>query len=126
MLAFKNLRGLSLQSSSERTATLPPPEFLSSITSKQLSEIVIDIAVSPPCEEFNQALDALRGYDKALCQLSNRLEPYSGREKLVLTLQVADPLFVPDAILPRFSETGVLEVVKPGTYKHEIGQHFMT
>lgn len=109
MLTFENLRKLSLKPCLESKSILPPPEFLSSITSNQLSEITVDLTVYPPGEEFDRALHAIRGYDGALLQLSNQLKSSPG--KLVLTLQVLEGLFVPDTVFPRFSKAGILNVV---------------
>jgi len=109
-LTFKNLRNLLIQSSSECTTLLPPPEFLSSITSTRLCEVTIDVAVFPPGEELDEALSAIRDFDEALCQLANQLDPSSGSEKLVLTLEVVEELPDPAAILPRFSRVGILKI----------------
>lgn len=114
MLAFENLQELSIQSSSEYTTILPPPEFLSSITSTQLSEIIIDTTVLPPGKELDRALDAINEYDGALCQLANQLDPSSGSEKLILTLGVVEELPDPAAVLPRFSKLGILQVEVTG------------
>lgn len=114
-LNFDNLRSLSIRSSSEYTTILPPPEFLSSITSTQLSEITIDIAVFPPGEEFDQALNAIRDFDEALCQLAHQLDPSSsGSGKLVVTLVMVEELPDPAAVLPRFSELGILKIEAVG------------
>ena len=113
MLTFQNLRTLSVRTSGCETI-LPSPEFFSSITSTRLSEITIDITVYPPSEELDRALDVIKGYDEALCRLSTRLKPSPGREKLVLTLRVVEVLTHSDAFLPRFSETGVLQIVGMG------------
>ena len=95
----------------EYATILPPPEFLSSITSTNLSEITIDFAFFPPGEEFDEALDAIRGYDAALCRLANQLDPYlHGSEKLTLTLRVFREPSDLTAVLPRFSKLGVLKV----------------
>jgi len=105
MPTFNNLRELGIQSSPEHTTILPPPEFLSSITSTHLYEIIIDIRLSE--EESDKGLDAIKDYDEALCQLANQLDPSSsGGEKLFLTLMVAEELPDPAAVLPRFSELG--------------------
>ena len=53
-------------------------------------------------------------YDEGLFRLSNQLEPSTGSEKLVVTLQVVDASFVPDTTLPLFSEAGVLKIVGVG------------
>ena len=113
-LTFKNLRNLTIQSSSEFTTILPPPEFLSSITSPNLSEIIIDITVFPPGVEFDEALDAIKDYDGALCQLGNQLDPSSGSEKLVLILRVVEELPDHAAVLPRFSKSGILRIEAMG------------
>ena len=113
-LKFDNLRNLAIQAGSEYTM-LPPPEFLSSITSTTLSEITIDIAVFPPGDELDEALDAIRDFDEALCQLANQLDPSSsGSEKLVLTLGVVEELPDPAAILPRFSKSGIFKIEAMG------------
>ncbi|KAF9643188.1 hypothetical protein BDM02DRAFT_3192080 [Thelephora ganbajun] len=114
-LTFKNLRSLFVQSSSECTTILPPPEFLHSIKSTQLSEIMIDVTVFPPGEELDEALNWIRDYDEALCQLANQLDPSSsGSEKLVLTLGLVEELPDPTAVLPRFSKMGVLKIEAMG------------
>jgi len=107
-LTFKNLRKLILQ---VRTMNLPPPEFLSSITSKKLSEITVDLNVFQPGEGLNRILKRITSYDGPLCQLSDQLEPSPGNKKLVFKLRVAEPSFVPDTVLPRFSNAGVLKIV---------------
>jgi hypothetical protein len=102
-----------LQSSSVSTATLlPPPELLSSITSNQLSEIMIGVAIFPPGEKFDRALDAVNGYDEVLCQLSSQLKSSPGSGKLILTLRVINGSVVPDTILPRFREVGVITIME--------------
>lgn len=110
MLAFENLRELSIQSSSEYTTILPPPEFLSSITSTNLSEIRIDITMFPPGEELDRALDAIKDYDDALCQLANQLNPSPKSKELLLILGVLDELPDLAAILPRFTKLGTFLV----------------
>ena len=90
-----------------------PPEFLSSITSLQLSEITIDIASIPPSEELAQVLGVIRNYDEALYRLSNQLKSSRGT-KLVLTWRVAKMLPDLATVLPRFSEAGVLQIVEVG------------
>jgi len=115
MLAFENLQELLMQSSSEYTTILPPPQFLSSITSTRLSRIVIDTTVFPPGKELDEALDAVKDYDEALCRLANQLDPSSSEsEKLVLTLGVVEELPDPAALLPRFSKLGILEIEATG------------
>jgi hypothetical protein len=103
-----------MQPSSRGETILPPPEFLSSITSTQLSSIVIDAD-----EELDRVLSAIRDYDGALCQLSNQLRPSPGNQKLVLTLKFDELALalelegaLPDlrTVLPRFMEVGVLRV----------------
>ena len=111
-LTFKNLRELLLQSSSVSTTILPPPEFLSSITSNRLSRIMIGIAIFRPGEKFDRALDAVGDYDEALCKLSSQLKSSSKTEKLVLTLRIPGGSFVPDAILARFRKVGVVLVME--------------
>jgi len=110
MPTFNNLRELGIWSSSKHTTILPPPEFLSSITSTHLSFIIIDITA----EESDKALDAIKDYDEALCQLANQLDPSSsGAEKLLLKLLVAEESPDPAAVLPRFSELGRLVIEVP-------------
>ena len=115
MLAFKKLWKLSIKSSQECATILPPVEFLSSITSIQLSEIIIDITDLPfrrgTDRSHAAALNMIRSYDEALCQLSNQLESSSRGKKLVLTLKVKESFSVPGDILPRFSEEGNLKTV---------------
>ena len=112
MLAFKNLRELSIKSCLGYTTILPPPEFLSSITSTQLSKIVIDLTELSSCGKLeHHHLRAIRGYDEALCQLSNQLGSSSGGRKLAFTVAIVDASAVPDGILPRFSDVGDLEIV---------------
>ena len=112
---FQNLRCLLVQSSSECTTILPPPELLSSITSTNLSEIVIDITIFPPGEELDAAIKAIKEFDGPLCQLVNQLDPASSRsQKLVLTLGVVEELADPAAVLPQFSKSGVFKIVATG------------
>ena len=114
-LNFRNLESLSIRSSSECTTVLPPPEFLSSITSTQLSEITIDTTVFPPGDELDEALNAIRGLDEALCKLTDQLDPSSsGSEKLVLTLRVVEELPDLAAVLPRFNKSGTLKMEAMG------------
>ena len=69
----------------------------------------------PPGDELDEALDAIRGFDGALCQLANQFDPSSsGSKKLVLTLEVVEELPDPAAILPRFSKLGILKVEAMG------------
>ena len=112
-LNFGNLRSLTLVLSSRCMSILPPPEFLSSITLTHLSKIVIDITVLPP-EELDEVLDAIRGYDQALCQLADQLDPSSGSEKLILTLRMEGELPDPAAFLPQLSKFGILEIEVTG------------
>jgi len=111
---FQNLRCLLVQASSESTTILPPPELLSSITSTNLSEIIIDITVFPPGEELDAAINAIREFDGPLCRLAKQLDPSSGSEKLVLTLGVVEELPDLAAVLPRFSKSGVFKMVVTG------------
>ena len=115
MLTFKKLRKLSIKTSVYCETILPPQEFLSSITSTQLSEINIDITSLPPPRRTNRvaALNVIGSYDEALCRFSSLLKSSSGDKKLVLTLKVKKLRFVPDGILPRFSEEGHLKIVQP-------------
>lgn len=99
-------------SSPVRTAIFPPPEFLSSITSRHLSEVTIKISAYLPDGKSDPTLDAIKSYDEALCQLANQLDPSPGSEKLTLTLQVWGASIAPDTVLPQFSEVGILKVVK--------------
>ena len=106
MLTFKKLRKLSIKTSAYCETILPPQEFLSSITSTQLSEINIDITSLPPPRRTNRvaALNVIGSYDEALCRLSSLLKSSSGDKKL---------RSVPDGVLPRFSEEGRLKIVQP-------------
>ena len=114
-LEFQNLRSLKIYTPAERTAILPPPEFFSSITSIQLSEIIINTAVFPPGAELDEALNAIWSFDEIFCQLGNQLDPsLSGSEKLVLTLVVVEELPDPAAVLPRFSKVGILKMEETG------------
>jgi len=115
MLAFRKLRKLSIKTSVQCETILPPQEFLSSITSTQLSEIHIDIISLPSPRKTNRvaALNVVGSYDEALCRLSNLLRSSSGGKRLVLTLKVKKSRSVPDGILPRFSEEGDLKIVQP-------------
>ena len=113
-LTFRNLRNLSMRSVSRYTTILPPPEFLSSIAST-LSETAIDIAEFPPGEELDIALNAIRDFDEALCQLASQLDPSaSGNEKLVLTLEMVGELPDPAAVLPQFNRSGILKIMGMG------------
>ena len=115
MLTFQKLRKLSIQSSQNRATILPPVEFLSSITSTQLSEIIIDIGDLPYRRRADRshaaALNVIRSYDEALCQLSSQLKSSSQGKKLVLALKVRKLFSVPGDILPRFSEEGNLKMI---------------
>jgi hypothetical protein len=115
MLAFENLQELMIQFPPHHTAILPPPEFLSPITSTHLSKITI-YAMFPPGEKLDKVLDAIKGYEEALCQLANQFDPSSsGSEKLVLKLGVAEESPDLAAILPRFRELGILQIEAMGT-----------
>ena len=61
--------------------------------------------------EHHHLLGAIGGYDQALHQLSNQLEPSPGSEKLVFTLKVGTRAAVPGTVFPRFSQAGVLKIV---------------
>ena len=112
MLAFRNLRELSVKSCLGHTTILPPPEFLSSIASTQLSKIMINLTEPSSCGKLeHHHLRAIREYDEALCQLSNQLGSSSGGRKLAFTVAIVDASAVPDGILPRFSDVGDLEIV---------------
>lgn len=79
--------------------------------STNLSEITIDLTLLPPGKEVDEALDAIRSYDAALCQLANQLDPYPpGNEKLTLMLGVVEESPDLPAVLPQFSKLGVLKV----------------
>lgn len=111
MPTFNNLQELVIKSS-DYAPILPPPEFLSSITSTHLSYIIIDITG----EESDRVLDAIEDYDEALCQLANQLDlSSSGGEKLLLTLLITEELADPATVLPRFSELGSLMIEVMGT-----------
>ena len=110
-LAFGNLQDLIIISSA-CTTMLPPPEFLSSITSTKLSEVGIRITTLPP-DGWDRALDAIKDYDGALCQLANQLDPSSsGSKKLILRVRAEEGSEFPDpaAFLPQFSKVGILEL----------------
>jgi hypothetical protein len=111
MLTLDNLRELLILTSSKCVSVLPPPEFLSSITSTRLSEITINLVYLPHYKGPDEVLDAIGAYDGALCKLSDQLEPSTGREKLILTLEVEEELSGLDRIIPRFREVGVLKIV---------------
>ena len=114
-LKFQNLRSVTIYVSPQWKAILPPLEFFYSITSTQLSEIIIDTTVFPPGAELDEALDAIRGYDEVFCQLGNQLDPSSsGSEKLVLTLVVVEELPDLAAVFPRFSRSGNLQMEEMG------------
>lgn len=69
----------------------------------------------PPGDELDEALNAIKDFDGALCQLANQLgPPSSGAEKLVLTLEVVEEVFDPATVLPRFSKLGILKVEAMG------------
>lgn len=111
-LSFEKLRKLSIKSPSGCATLLPPVEFLSSITSTQLSEIIIDVADLPSCWGIVQTWNAIRGYEEVLCQLSHRLKSCSGGKRLALTLKVDVSYCDPDSVLPRFSEEGHLKILR--------------
>ena len=110
MLAFKELRKLSIRPTQTSTTILPPVEFISSVTSTQLSEITVEVVHLQPRRDDQAVLDAIGGYEEALCRLSSRLASSSGGNKLVLTLEVDESFPVPDAFLPRFREEGDLRI----------------
>ena len=110
MPAFKKLRKLSLRLTRSATRTLPPAEFITSITSTQLSEITFEVYRVQLRWSDQEVLGVIEGYEEALCWLSSRLASSSGGNKLVLTLEVDKSLPVPDAFLPRFREEGDLRI----------------
>ena len=110
MLAFKELRKLSIMPIHSSSTILPPVEFISSITSTQLSEITVEVIHLQPRRSDQAVLDAIEGYEEALCRLSSRLASTSGGDRLVLTLEVDKSFPVPNAFLPRFREEGDLRI----------------
>ena len=108
--AFTKLRKLLIEASPKSTTLLPPVEFLSLITSTQLSEIIIDITKLSARWGGAQTWNAIGGYDEVLCRLSNRLKSHSGGKRLVLTLMVNVSYGDSHSILPRFSEEGDLNL----------------
>ena len=81
------------------------------MTSTQLAEITICFKIPGFDYYFAQAVDTIRRYDDALCQLSDQLEsPPLGSDKLTLTLKGPRLPADPNEILPRFSKVGILKL----------------